>query len=76
MKRAFSLNLVFLFALSAPGLAQNHYVPTEYRTIREALAQCSDGDVVILEPAVYTGPDNRNIDFRGIAVTIRSTDPR
>lgn len=75
-KSAFSLNLVFVLALSVPASAQNRYVPLEYQTIREALTQCNHGDVVILEPGVYTGPDNRSIGFRGLAVTIKSTDPR
>jgi len=75
-KRTFSLNLVFLFAMLVPASAQNRFVPTEYQTIREALTQCSDGDVIILEPAVYIGPDNCNIDFMGLAITIKSTDPR
>ena len=74
-KRTFSLNLVFLFALSVPASAQNRFVPLEYQTIREAIAKCNHGDVVILEPAVYTGPDNRNIDFMGLAITIKSTNP-
>ena len=74
-KSAFSLNLVFFLALSVPTSAQNRYVPIEYQTIREAITQCNHGDVIILEPAIYTGPDNRNIDFMGLAITIKSTDP-
>ncbi len=75
MKRAFSLNFALLFVLSVQVSAQNRYVPAEYQTIREALAQCADGDVIVLEPGIYIGPDNRNIDFMGLAVTIRSIDP-
>jgi len=75
MKRAISLNLVFFLALSMPALAQNRYVPIQYNTIREAIAECNHGDVIILEPITYNGPDNRNIDFMGLAITIRSTDP-
>ncbi|UCF00304.1 MAG: right-handed parallel beta-helix repeat-containing protein [Planctomycetota bacterium] len=75
MKSAFSLSLVFFLALSIPAFAQNRFVPLEYQTIREAIAECNHGDVIILEPTIYTGPDNRNIDFMGLAITIKSTHP-
>jgi len=34
-----------------------------------------DGDHVVLAPGTYTGPGNRDLDFRGKVVTVRSADP-
>jgi len=50
-------------------------VPAEYPTIQDAINDCNDGDTVIIDPNTYTGPGNRDIDFLGKAITVRSTDP-
>jgi hypothetical protein len=44
-------------------------------TIQAALNAAVAGDEVVLEPGTYTGNGNRDIDFLGKAVTLRSTDP-
>lgn len=53
------------------------YVPTDYPTIQDAIDVSVSGlgsEVVIL-PGTYTGQGNRDIDFRGKAVTVRSINP-
>lgn len=50
-------------------------VPDEYTTIQLAVDAAFDGDVVIISPGTYKGTGNRNIDFGGKAITVRSTDP-
>jgi hypothetical protein len=50
-------------------------VPSEYSTIQDAINACNTGDVVIIAPGTYTGDGNRDIDFLGKAITVRSTDP-
>jgi predicted outer membrane repeat protein len=47
----------------------------DYPTIQAAIDDASDGDVVVVKPGVYTGEGNRDIDFLGKAITVRSTDP-
>ena len=56
-------------------LAGQVYVPSEFPTIQEAIDVTTDGAEVILEPGIYTGPGNTNIDFRGKAITVRSVAP-
>ncbi|MHC4159045.1 MAG: right-handed parallel beta-helix repeat-containing protein, partial [Planctomycetota bacterium] len=43
--------------------------------IQAGINDVNDGDVVIVSPGTYTGPGNRDIDFLGKAITVRSTDP-
>ncbi len=48
-------------------------VPAEYPTIQAAIdATTLDGDVVLVADGVYTGPGNKNLDFGGKRITVRS----
>ena len=49
--------------------------PADFNNIQAAIDDSSDGDTIILQPGRYTGAGNRDIDFRGKAITVRSTDP-
>jgi parallel beta-helix repeat protein/predicted outer membrane repeat protein len=48
------------------------HVPTEYPTIESAIDVANDGDTVIVADGIYTGEGNRDIDFLGKAITVRS----
>ena len=75
MKKTILLNLVVLLLTAASGPAATRLVPGEYATIQAAIDAAVDGDVVIIAPDTYTGDGNRDIDFHGKAITVRSTDP-
>jgi len=45
-------------------------VPADYATIQEAIDAANERDFVVVSPGIYT----ENIDFRGKAITVRSTD--
>ena len=69
---------VLLWALAATVLgigvcqAAVHHIPGEYPTIQSAIYACADGDTILVAPGTYTGPDNRNLDFHGIDLALRS----
>jgi len=44
------------------------------RTIQAAIDACENGHV-ILAPHIYRGPGNRDLNFRGKAITLRGLDP-
>jgi parallel beta-helix repeat protein/predicted outer membrane repeat protein len=51
------------------------YVPDEFSTIQDAIDYALDGGTIIVAEGTYTGHGNRDIDFKGKALTVRSKDP-
>ncbi len=47
-------------------------VPASHATIQDAMDAASDGDTVIVADGIYTGEGNRNLEFHGKAITVRS----
>jgi len=48
------------------------HVPDEYETIQAGIDASHDGDVILVADGTYTGPGNKDLDFGGKRVTIRS----
>jgi predicted outer membrane repeat protein len=67
--------LIILLFTAVFAHAATRLVPAQYPNIQAAIDDCNDGDTVIVAPGTYTGPGNHDIDFKGKAITVRSTDP-
>ncbi|MHC4213186.1 MAG: LamG-like jellyroll fold domain-containing protein [Planctomycetota bacterium] len=52
------------------GVALN--VPSEYSTIQTAINASEKGDTVLIADGIFRGNGNRDIDFKGKAITVRS----
>ncbi len=49
-------------------------VPGNYATIQAAIDAAGTGDVIEVSPGTYSNAGNRDIDFRGKAITVRSAN--
>lgn len=47
-------------------------VPGQYSTIQEAINAAIPGDEVLVEAGTYTGSGNKNLDYHGKPITVRS----
>ncbi len=47
-------------------------VPTEYQTIQAAIDAAADYDAVLVADGIYKGEGNRDIDFRGKVIMVKS----
>ncbi len=47
----------------------------DYPTIQAAIDGASTWDIIEVQPGTYIGDGNRDIDFKGKAITVRSIDP-
>ncbi|MBW8038826.1 MAG: hypothetical protein FVQ85_02370 [Planctomycetes bacterium] len=77
-KIAISLfSLILLFSTTAH--AKIFYVdddgPTDFDNIQAAIDDSNHGDTIIVSPGTYTGDGNRDINYNGKAITVRSEDP-
>ncbi|MHC4558018.1 MAG: right-handed parallel beta-helix repeat-containing protein [Planctomycetota bacterium] len=75
MRKKILVNLVVLLVTAALSSAATRFVSENYNTIQAAIDDCNDGDVVIVAPDTYSGQGNRDIDFKGKAITVRGTAP-
>ena len=48
--------------------------PADFNNIQAAISESYSGDVIEVQPGIYTGLGNRNIDYGGKAITVRSTN--
>ncbi|MBN1506690.1 MAG: right-handed parallel beta-helix repeat-containing protein [Sedimentisphaerales bacterium] len=71
MKNVLWDGLIGLAVLSSVSPAAVRRVPAQYRSIQQAISDCTDGDTVIVSPGVYY----ETINFSGKNVVLTSTDP-
>ena len=74
------LIVAFVLLMSTPTFAgQIIYVdddgPADFNNIQAAIGDSNNGDIIVVNPGIYTGDGNRDIDFLGKAITVRSIDP-
>ncbi|MBN2169746.1 MAG: right-handed parallel beta-helix repeat-containing protein [Candidatus Krumholzibacteriota bacterium] len=61
--------LAIAFTAATASAARIH-VPSDYTTVQAAIDAAIPGDTVLAAPGIYTGPGNRDIQLRGMAVSV------
>jgi len=70
------LTVIFtLCTTTASAQSATRHVPTQYSTIQAAIDASQDGDTVMIIPGTYKGLGNRDIDFGGKKICVRSMNP-
>ncbi len=69
------LCVVVVAGFAAVSQAAQLQVPAAYPTIQAAIDAAAEGDEVVLAVGTYAGAGNRDLDLRGKAVLVRSSDP-
>jgi len=46
--------------------------PADFNSIQAAINDANNGDIILVQPGIYTGDGNRDIDFLGKAITVKS----
>ncbi len=70
--RTWLLALAVVGLIAATVQAGKIRVPKRYPNIQAGIDAAEDGDVVIVSDGVWTGPGNKNLDFLGLGITVRS----
>ena len=63
---------VYTSTFSTLEMPEGLHVPSEYLTIQEGIDAAVDGDIIWIADGVYTGEGNRDIDYYGKAITVKS----
>lgn len=72
MLRNLILALVIVGLITSAAQAKIIHVPGDYLTIQKGIDAAVDGDTVLIADGIYTGTGNKNLDFKGKAITVKS----
>jgi hypothetical protein len=70
-----ALTLYLSLVTQARTIYVDANAPADFSTIQAAVDDANTGDTIIIRPGLYVGDGNRDVGFKGKAMTVRGTDP-
>ncbi|MFC1794968.1 C10 family peptidase, partial [Planctomycetota bacterium] len=70
-----SPDIIYVDAYALGDTQEDGSIDRPFDAIQEAIDASASGDIVVIMRGVYTGDGNRDLDFNGKAITVRSEDP-
>ncbi|MCD4654586.1 hypothetical protein K8T06_11735 [bacterium] len=67
--------LALLIVFSLPISASDLQVPSDYRSIQEAIDVAIEGDRILIAPGTHVGQGFRGISLLGKTITVQGTGP-
>lgn len=67
-----ALSFVCFILIAVSSFAMTLNVPSEYETIQDAINWANNGDIVLVANGIYSGDGNRDIDFLGKNIVVKS----
>jgi len=64
--------LIFVIPSQARTITVDDDRPADFNNIQAAIDDANHGDDIVIADGTYTGPQNRDIDFLGKAIIVRS----
>ncbi len=61
-----------ILVVSGSAFGATYYVPDNFSSIQAALNGVANGDTILVRNNVYTGANNKNLDFKNKSITLRS----
>jgi hypothetical protein len=69
------LVIIPVFFTCSLASASDLLVPSDYRTIQQAIDVANDGDRILVAPGTYSGQGFLRISFEGKAITVQGSSP-
>ncbi|HET6445051.1 MAG TPA: right-handed parallel beta-helix repeat-containing protein, partial [candidate division Zixibacteria bacterium] len=63
---------IFLVSLSSFSFGTVIHVPADYSTIQDAIDSSNNGDTILVAKGTYSGTGNKNLNFNGLAITLKA----
>ena len=71
LKKLF-LTSFFMLISASFSFAKIIHVPEDQPTIQDGIKKAKDGDIVLVADGTYTGDGNKDLSFKGMAITVKS----